>query len=249
MPETIDQQLSELGLPEREARVYTSLLELGASTVLPIAQKAGLQRTYVYDLLDSLAKKGLVSYFEKNGRRRYVAEDPVAYEGVLQERLRGFSALLPQLRSIYNQHQTKPKVRFLEGQEGIRAAYEELLQEKWYDNLASPNAFVPANGEYGIDLSKRIAARNIKAREILTESQSPSPHMAAYQYPQQEVRYLPAGGHLTVDLLICESKIMSLNFEDEPHAVIIEGSGMVAALQLMFEAMWQSLPDTKNQNK
>ena len=55
------EKLQELGLSEKEARVYLALFELGPSVVSGLAKKAGINRSTTYVILETLAKRGLVS--------------------------------------------------------------------------------------------------------------------------------------------------------------------------------------------
>ena len=238
---SLQNKLQEFGLNEREARTYVSLLELGESTVLPLAQKAGLQRTYVYDILEGLIKKGLVTHYEKRGRRRYVAEDPKQLGRLLRERVEHFEELLPELRSVYNYSPTKPKVRFYEGMEGITAVYEELLKEKWYDNVGGSDAFIPGLGSYGKDLGDRIVKAGICTRELVSlPTSQPLVHTRLYKKPLQEIRFLPEGVSINTDLLICQDRAFLISFDKEIHAVLIEASGIVNTLKVMFEQMWST---------
>ena len=52
----------EIGFTEREIKVYFALIELGTSTVGPISKKTKLQPAKVYETIDKLKEKGLVSY-------------------------------------------------------------------------------------------------------------------------------------------------------------------------------------------
>lgn len=251
MDSDITNQLSTIALHEREARVYTVLLELGPSSAALIAKNARLQRTYVYDLLGTLGQKGLVSHVEKNGRRVFSAQNPEAIKNILEEKLRSFSSLLPQLRSIYEGAPNKPKVRFYEGKEGLTVAYEELLLEKWIDNIGSPDAFVPVNGEYGVELGKRIVELGIRTRELLTPYKNGTenpPHMKNYRPPLQEVRYFSKTVKITTDMSICENKLVLISFEKDIHTIIIEGSGIIDTIKVMFELLWQTTPEYINVN-
>ncbi len=53
--------LNDLGLSEKEARVYFAALSLGPSTILTLSHAAELKRTTIYALVDSLKKKGLIA--------------------------------------------------------------------------------------------------------------------------------------------------------------------------------------------
>ena len=56
----------KLGLSEKEAAVYLSLLEHGASSVRNLAVLAGLNRGTTYDILKKLQELGLASFYHKN---------------------------------------------------------------------------------------------------------------------------------------------------------------------------------------
>ena len=57
--------LKKSGFSEKEIGVYSALLELGSSVVSDIAKKARVIRSTAYVVLDSLAKRGLVSATER----------------------------------------------------------------------------------------------------------------------------------------------------------------------------------------
>lgn len=238
------QKLTKIGLHEREAKLYLALLELGESGVYPLSKKAEIQRTYAYDILDALVKRGLVTRFEKEGKKTYLAEPPETIERMLQQRLADFSAILPELLSIYNVAPNKPKVRFYEGKEGAIAMYDEMMAEPWYDNIGEPDAFLAAMGaEYAKELGKRIVANKIRTRELFTRPTQPLLHSDGYNPMQQQIRFLADGVHVTTDLCISETKAYFISFDKDIHTVVIEGSGIVKTLQTMFELLWQSTPD------
>ena len=55
-------ELTKLGLTLNEAKVYFALLELGSTNAGEIIKKTKLHRNIVYDKLDKLIEKGLVSF-------------------------------------------------------------------------------------------------------------------------------------------------------------------------------------------
>ena len=60
------QNLVNLGLTEGEAKVYTALLGTGSSTVGPIVKASGVASSNIYDILERLIEKGLVSFIIKS---------------------------------------------------------------------------------------------------------------------------------------------------------------------------------------
>ena len=68
--------LKEVGLTEAQIKVYVSLLELGQVTSGKIIKKSGLQNSVVYNALNQLMEKGLVSFVSK-GKRKYFSATPL----------------------------------------------------------------------------------------------------------------------------------------------------------------------------
>lgn len=56
------QNLTSLDLTDGEARVYIALLKLGSSKVGPLVRESRVSYSKIYDVLERLALKELVSY-------------------------------------------------------------------------------------------------------------------------------------------------------------------------------------------
>src|SRR3990172_11148664 len=97
----MEESFEQLGLDKNEAKIYLAVLALGESTVLPISKKAGIGRTYCYDILESLAEKGFVSFVEIRGRRRYSATEPKLVKKLITQKISQFNAILPDLEALY----------------------------------------------------------------------------------------------------------------------------------------------------
>lgn len=132
------QDILQLGLDEKEARVFIASLELGGENVLNIAKKAGINRVATYEALEGLTKKGLVSSFIKGKRVYYTATDPERLSSLLEQEKSNlalketiFGKLLPELKSIYNfSTNEKTKVSYFEGKEGVKSIQMSFLKAK-----------------------------------------------------------------------------------------------------------------------
>jgi len=123
----IYEKLQKIGLNEKEAKIYASLLELGETSIQRISKKSKIKRTTIYNTIDSLKEKGLVSTILKNKRRYYVASDPRELEFKLEEQKNALKNLMPELLSITNLIDKKPKIKYFEGEEGIKEIYLDTL--------------------------------------------------------------------------------------------------------------------------
>jgi sugar-specific transcriptional regulator TrmB len=69
-------QLMDFGLTKNEAIVYLSLSRLREAKVSTILRESGFRSGKIYQVLDSLMAKGLVSYVTKNNVKNYSALTP-----------------------------------------------------------------------------------------------------------------------------------------------------------------------------
>ncbi len=67
MKQSLIERVKEIGLTDKEARVYLSILELGEATAAEISKRSEIQRTTSYNIIPILQKKGLIDSSEKNG--------------------------------------------------------------------------------------------------------------------------------------------------------------------------------------
>src|SRR3989338_11365214 len=68
--------LEEIGLTKGEIKVYFSLLKLGETTTGKIIEEAQISSGKIYEILEKLIKKGLVSYIIKEKTKYFSATSP-----------------------------------------------------------------------------------------------------------------------------------------------------------------------------
>ncbi|MCX6739840.1 MAG: hypothetical protein NTZ49_01260 [Candidatus Parcubacteria bacterium] len=64
----LPQVLTNLGLNDKESKVYLACLELGTSSILEIAKKSGVNRGTIYYIIEELKQKQLISQTTKKKR-------------------------------------------------------------------------------------------------------------------------------------------------------------------------------------
>ncbi len=144
------QTLVRLGLSECEATMYLTLLEYGIQPVQVLARESKISRTAAYEVLESLEKRGLVIKRTEGTKWNFVAEDPEKLEAYFTQRVTLFNTELeslkrmaPELRVKQGTQDTRPRMRYLSGYEGLkklfedveRVAPEEILEFMDADNL------------------------------------------------------------------------------------------------------------------
>ncbi len=88
-------ELQQIGLTKREAEVYLALLQRKEFTAPELAKITTITRTKIYEILQSLVHKGIITVSSRNGNKVYRSIDPklalqniiVNYEESLEQKL------------------------------------------------------------------------------------------------------------------------------------------------------------------
>lgn len=117
--------LQKLGLTEKQARVYVSLIELGKGTAYEIAKRSHVKRPTVYIVLDELRLRGLVHKIPHPKKQLFIAKEPDELFALEEERVRNARKILPELlaKASSTAHK-RVHTYFFEGQRGMKQALE-----------------------------------------------------------------------------------------------------------------------------
>jgi len=126
----IIEELNKIGLNKKQAQVYLACLELSTTTVLKLSQKTGLNRTTIYKIVNELVNMKMIIISVKGKKKKFVAEKPEKIKLLLKEKINHLNQILPELNTLINKSTIKPKLKYLEGIEGIKTAYNESLNSK-----------------------------------------------------------------------------------------------------------------------
>lgn len=124
------EQLKKYGFSEKEAEVYLACLKLGDSTANRLSEVSNIRRTTVYEILESLKKKGVISSLRKNNKYFFSAVRPKVLIDLLKEKERLVKEILPELNDLTKAISEKPKIELFEGISGIKSAVMKMLDYK-----------------------------------------------------------------------------------------------------------------------
>ena len=87
--------LEDIGLTPKEVDVYLALISLDAASISEIRNKANVSRKSIYEILQKLLDKGLVSYIVKDNKKQYMAATPERFIELLKEKEANLETILP----------------------------------------------------------------------------------------------------------------------------------------------------------
>ena len=136
MNEKIIEILKSVGLTGGESKVYSALISLGTSTVGPIVEYSVVSASKVYQILDKLMVKGLISMTVQQKKRMYTALSPDKLIEFLDEEKKRIEnnkekvqGILPALNRLRGEHrESLPVVEITEGRMGFRQFHDEIIE-------------------------------------------------------------------------------------------------------------------------
>jgi sugar-specific transcriptional regulator TrmB len=135
------EKLVRLGLTGGEAGVYLALLESGPSTVGPVVKKSGVAYSNIYEILERLMKKGLVSFIVKSKTKYFQAAEPLRLHDYLERKEREIKKerklveqLIPVLSALSRRKGEKLEAEVFTGFKGMNTAYEKILADYSQDD-------------------------------------------------------------------------------------------------------------------
>ncbi|MDP2690830.1 MAG: helix-turn-helix domain-containing protein [Candidatus Gracilibacteria bacterium] len=250
--------LLDLGLTEKEAKLYITLLEVGTNAVSSVARKAGVTRTTAYAALETLKEKGLVSIVERRGIQQFTAVKPEKlkdYAKTLREKAQKnyekIQEILPTLKSLTGGLVMAPKVQYFEGIEGIKIIYEDTIETlaklpKAERIKCSYSSAPQVSNELRHFLDEYILLRKknfVRMRGIFPEGERSREYQTNAKENFAEVLIMPSNISLEfeseVNVYGNKFSIMSLQ-EDRLHGVIIESPEIASTQRSLFEIIWRA---------
>jgi sugar-specific transcriptional regulator TrmB len=135
MQERIKKFLQDIGLSEKEASIYLSLLSVDSASVIELSKSTDINRTTLYPILDDLIAKKLVIEIKQDKKIRFQAEPPERIEtyvqnrkNQLEEQEKVLEDIIPQMRGFSRQTGEKPIVKIYEGHDGILDALTDYYE-------------------------------------------------------------------------------------------------------------------------
>ena len=240
--------LKQLGFSEKEIKVYMALLKNGPSSVRTLAAASGINRGSTYDMLKSLKENGLVSFYHKDTKQFFVAEDPSALSKNLEHRIdnleevRGhLTQAIPELKSLFNAAGDKPVVKYYEGLGGVKTVLSDVLEttelskEKLY-YVFSSDAIRDYLYKAFPNFTRERIKKNVKVKAIGVGHKGTVAELS-------EKKSLDAKKSSPTYILIYPGKVamISVNLAKQPLALIIEDEALFATQQQLFDFIWQAL--------
>ncbi len=235
-----EETLMQCGLTKNESKVYVGLLYLHKATAVEITKASKVHRVNVYDVLERLQEKGLISSVTQENKRVFQVAHPQQLLKLLKEKEELLSQVMPQLEQDFLTKKEKQQVSLFVGEEGVMRAYFMMLEQ---------NATIYGIGGSGLNRkylqhrhelwNKERIKRKIKGKVLYYEFTKKEKDYG-WRDPSMEIRYLPDHFRTVGMIDICGDLVINLlPVEGNITAIVIENGILAQTYRQFFHFMWQ----------
>ena len=237
--------LQNIGLSLNESRVYEALLYTGEANANAIAIKSKVHRRNVYDSLNKLIEKGLVSETFTKGERLFKPIDPERLLEIIKEKETTITLSLPEMKKLYKSIEPETNAYVFKGIEGFKSYLQLILDQKQTVYFIGAKAFWldPRLKHYLARFDRERKQRGIKFIHLFD-------HEVKTQKPEilkivgKPYKFLPKeySSQTTVDILgdyvVTFVGVKPGQLEEEPLQFVLKNKRLADGYRKFFQFMW-----------
>ncbi len=251
-----EKTLVDIGLTREQSKIYLFLLENGLCNARVISTKTNLGRALCYKVLAQLVEKGIITKRDDVGKiSMFFPVHPNRIKIILEEEKQTsdqanivFNDSFGLLSSKFNLLSGKPNIQFLEGSDGLKEMYNDILAEgkdiklirslldhKDIDTASILRAHIEKQAKIGIkvkligpkreDVPMDVLIKKDKARNVTRKT-------------------IPDGFYIPAQIIIYGDKVSITDFKSGLIITIIENASVRETFEKMFDFMFDSIKDT-----
>jgi sugar-specific transcriptional regulator TrmB len=235
--------VENFSLTETEVGIYLSLLELGEATASEIATRNNLNRTFTYDRIDNLMKKGLVSYYVKDNKKYFKAGDPNQLVSLLKENEENLinslrkkqdqiKEIIPDLLKLRSPKEKKPEVEIYSTKKGVKTVLNLILRSN--EELFIYGAIQEFHNimEHFYEIWNKQRIKNKIKTKVLTSD--------VVTLNGVEIDYLSEDNKTNTTTLTFGDKIIVILWSKVPIAILTKSQDLAKSNRSLFENLWNN---------
>jgi sugar-specific transcriptional regulator TrmB len=237
--------LKKLGLSQSESVLYLALLKLRSSEVQSLIEETGFYKANIYEALEKLCQKGIVSKVIENGKRIYQIQKPESLidfirkkKSDLDEQEKIASDLIKEIEKKKINY-TQETAMVFRGLAGVKQIYSEIIANKLdYLVFGSPKESEDIIGDfYWQNLHLKQKASKIKAKMIFHKSLRDWKKVIPKEII--ELRFFDEEFEPLTETTIYGTKVAFVVWTDNPVITIINNSHLADSYRQIFNLLWK----------
>ncbi len=235
--------LRQVGLSDGEIKVYEALLDTGVTSLNRIHEKTGTERRNIYDILNKLIERGLVTYVTENKKRVFQAAHPskiLSYieekKEILDETKKAVEKELPSFIQKFELAKPSINAEIYRGIEGMKTVWEDMLNYKAIYWIGAGRYMPKRQPVYFEQWNKRRLKKGVRIYNLLRYEL----RKEVKPYPLEELRFLPKAfsGNPTV-LGVHGNKAVNYSMGEDFFAFVVESKELAENYKRYHKYLWE----------
>lgn len=244
--------LNRIGLTESEKKVYLSVLSLGDSSRGEIVNVSGVAGSKVYELLNKLQEKGLISIYFKDKIKHFRAVNPSQILNYIEEKKKEVldlekdaKLILPNLLAKFNSSKEDQEVELLTGIKGLEIIFREQI-----DIMHKGDICYVIGGTKGSDediiqgffekIHLMRENKGIKTKMLfnLRQKESTEKLYSSKKFPDTLTRYIEHTSPVAINVYSDRTAIII--FGKQTNVIHIKSKDVASSFIEYFDLLWKS---------
>lgn len=239
------QELIKLGFNKNEALVYLSLIKFKKADALQIIKDTKFHKNIVYDNLEKLIDKGLVTFVLEEGRKSFqlapsnmLIQFFEEQEEEIKEKKEKAIEFSKEIDKLAKKAKTVQEAQVYRGVKGIKAFYNQTLEGGEILAFGAPQASVDIMGElFWQNYETKRAKQKIHAKLIFNPSLREYGKTLAPNVTQ--IKYFTQAFEPLTETQIQDDKVAIMVWTEEPFLFLIKSKEVADSYRDFFEGMWK----------
>ncbi|MCH7567927.1 MAG: helix-turn-helix domain-containing protein [Nanoarchaeota archaeon] len=239
-----------LGLTKGETEVYLALLKIGQAPVGKIVKEAKITKSKIYDILDRLKNKGLVSNFLKNKVNYYNAAPPNFLQGLLdkkakeiQNQKKELQELIPSLSDLQTISSKEERAEIFEGYNGLKNAFQ-IVENEFQPNeeflvFGVDKTLNEQQLNFFINYHKKRVKAKLKTKVIFTTNLKGVKEYHQKQDAYNQERFLDQSSAIPINVYKDNVIIPLLGSGEKEITIFIKNKKLAKGFQEYFNTLWK----------
>lgn len=238
--------LIELGFNKNEAKVYLSLIKFGESDANQLIKDTKFHKNIIYDNLEKLINKGLVSYIQSDNKKIYKLENSnnlieffISKKEEIEKKENIAKEVAKEITKINQLKTFKQDAKIFKGKQAIKTFYNETLNKGDYVVFGAPKNSIEIMGElFWKVYNKRKMEKKIKAKMIFNQELKEFSKQISNK--DNSIRFFEKEFEPLTETHIQANYVAIIVWTAEPIIFYIEDNEVAESYRKYFEKLWLS---------
>ena len=230
--------LSYAGLGLNESKVYLALLKLGRAQPGIITQESAVHRRNVYDALERLLQKGLVTFILEGKRKIYQPVSPRRLVEITRTQENELSGAVSSLEKLHAAKRESYEAKLYIGNKGLKAVMDDQLEmgrDIWI--FGSHSRVEERLKYYFPQFERQRLKKKMHVRLVLDETARDA---SATKLGMVSARFLPKSFFGPISTNIYGDRIIIINYSEPVLITLIKNQKLAESYRKFYKLLWSA---------